>query len=297
MEYKIRETVLPVYYSTMSGLTQYPYSFLHGSQMDEHPIKRLHYHPVPEIGICVSGSGYYYVGEKIYRFKKGDIQIIRQFVPHYAVSDANTITRMKFFTFDISKLMQHIGLSDPEIALLMKNVKIPFNEIFKQEEYPDIAENINKIIQRCETNDDYTDISVAFGILEFLILCRKYGEKLNTLPEEQLLEEQYNRIAPAIQQINLNLEDSSKITESELARVCNMCVSNFRRIFKIETGLSPKSFIIKSRISYAKYLLKNTNMTITEISEKLGYNAVCGFNKIFLSTFKISPSQYRKQYK
>ena len=87
------------------------------------------------------------------------------------------------------------------------------------------------------------------------------------------------------------------ISEVELARACEMSVSNFRRVFKIETGFSPKAFVIKSRLSYAKYLLKNTNMTIIKIAEKVGYNEVCGFNKIFAATLKMSPSTYRKKYK
>ena len=297
MEYKIRENVLPVYFSTMSGLTIYPYSLTHGLPVDDAPLEKLHYHSVPEIGICISGGGEYYIGEKIYKFKKGDIQIIRPFVPHYAVSDAGTITQILFFTFDTVKLMQLVGISDPEITMLMKKIKIPFNGIFAPNEYPEITELINKVLDRCDTSDDYTDISVALAIGEFLIACKKYGKKIKLLPEEEIIEKDYNRIAPALQRINMHIDDSSMISEGELARVCEMSVSNFRRIFKLETGLSPKAFIIKSRMSYATYLLKNTNMTVIKIAEKVGYTEVCGFNKIFLSTFKMSPSQYRKQYK
>ena len=67
------------------------------------------------------------------------------------------------------------------------------------------------------------------------------------------------------------------------------------QLFKVETGFSPKSFITKARLDYAEYLLKNTNMTITKIAETVGYNAVCGFNKIFLAVYKMSPSSYRKK--
>ncbi len=281
----------------MSGITNYPYSMLYGSPIESAPLERLHYHSVPEIGICVAGEGDYYIGDKVYRFKRGDIQIIRPFVPHYAVSEVNTYTQIVFFTFDTIKLMQHIGISDPEITMLMKNIKIPFNGIFAPDEYPEITELIKKVIERCETGDDYTDISAAISIGEFMIVCRKYNEKLRLLPEEKIIQKEYNRIAPAIQRINLFIDDSSAITEEELARVCGMSVSNFRRVFKLETGISPKAFVIKSRMSYATYLLKNTNMTVIKIAEKVGYNEVCGFNKIFLSTFKTSPSQYRKQYK
>lgn len=297
MEYNLKEGVLPVYYSTMEGITNYPYAIIHGVPMDEPPLKKLHYHPVPEIGICVQGSGDYYIGDKIYRFKKGDIQIIRPFVPHFATGDEGSTTKMVFFTFDTLKLMQMIGISDPDKTMLMKSIEIPFNGIFAPDEYPDITALIKSIINKCETSDDYTDISVAFAIGEFLLTCRQHKKQLKHLPEEKIIERDYHRIAPAIYHINMNLSDSSVLTESKLSEVCSMSVSNFRRLFKLETGISPKAFVIKSRMAYAEYLLKNTNMTVIKIAESVGYNEVCGFNKIFASVFKTSPRNYRKQYK
>ena len=146
MEYNINENRLPVYYSTMDGVTSYPYCVIHGVPMKEPPLEKLHYHSVPEIGICVSGSGDYYIGDKIYRFKRGDIQIIRPFVPHFATSDVGATTKMVFFTFDTVKLMQLIGISDPEKTMMMKSINIPFNGIFSPDELPKITELVKKII-------------------------------------------------------------------------------------------------------------------------------------------------------
>ena len=297
MEYELKKNTKPVFYSTISGTTEWPYCLTYGSPIKYPPLERLHYHSVPEIGIYLQGSGECYIGNKVYRFTAGDIQIIPPFVPHYAVSDPGVVTRMVFFTFNTTKLMQRAGISNPEKNLLLKNLKIPFNGIFDPNEYPDITEHVKRIIARCETNDDITDLAVAFSIGDFLVTCQKYQHILKYFPGEELRENEYQRIAPAINRINRELSDPPSISEAELAKVCEMSVSNFRRVFKLETGLSPKAYVTKARMDYAEYLLKNTNMTITEISEKLGYNAVCGFNKIFTSVFGMSPSSYRKKYR
>ncbi len=297
MEYEFKENTKPIFYSTITGTTEWPYCLTHGAPIKDAPLERLHYHSVPEIGICTQGSGECYVGDRVYRFKKGDIQIIRPFVPHYAVSDPNTITRMVFFTFNTAKLMQCAGMSSPDNNLLIKNIEIPFNGMFDPNEYPIITDHVKRIIERCETNDDFTDMAVAFNIGDFLITCQKYQHISNHLPEEETRKNEYHRIAPAINRINTQLYDPTRISEAALAKVCGMSVSNFRRVFKSETGLSPKVYITKARMDYAEYLLKNTNMTITEIAAKLGYNAVCGFNKIFVSVFGMSPSSYRKKYR
>ena len=81
---------------------------------------------------------------------------------------------------------------------------------------------------------------------------------------EEIRKTEYHRISPAINRINTALSDPSLVSDTELARVCEMSVSNFRRVFKLETGLSPKAYITKARMDYAEYLLKNTNMTILQ---------------------------------
>ena len=193
--------------------------------------------------------------------------------------------------------MQLAGMLDPEKTMIMKNIELPFNGIFSPDEYPELTFFIKRILERAETNDEFTDLSVAFNIGEFLITCNDYAKKQNILPEEEMLERAYGRIAPAINRINLCISDSSMLTERKLAEACGMGFSNFRRLFAVETGMSPKAFIIKTRLSYAEYLLKNTNMTVLSIADHVGYSEVAGFNKIFSATFKMSPSKYRKQYK
>lgn len=297
MKYKIQEKTLPAYYSFMQGATRKPFYTILGEPIESLPLDKLHYHSVPEIGICICGSGEYFIGDKIFPFKEGDIQIIRPFVPHFAVSDEKIVTKIHFFTYDIVKLMQLSGMLDPDKTMLMKNIEIPFNGIFAPDEYPEITFLVKKILEQSKSNDDYTDMAITFNIGDFLITCRKYASKCNILPEEKNFEKEYHRIAPAISRINFNISNASMLTESELAKACGMGVSNFRRLFAIETGMSPKAFIIKTRLAYAEYLLKNTDMTILSISEQVGYEEVAGFNKIFSSNFKMSPSQYRKNYK
>ena len=297
MEYRVVKNQLPVYYSTMSGATRSPWQVIYGDNIGSAPLDKLHYHSVPEIGVCVSGSGDYHIGDKIYRYKAGDIQIIPPFIPHYARSDDGTVTKMVFFIFDIAKLMQLAGMLDPEKAMLMKEIEICIDGIFERDEYPELAYLIDKIIERAKTNDDYTDISVAFNIGEFLICCQKYKNESYLKAPNEFRKDEYKRIEPAINCITLSLSESSMLAEENLASLCDMSVSNFRRLFVAETGMSPKAFIIKSRMSYAEYLLKNTNMTILAVSERVGYNGISGFNKAFTETFNMSPNQYRMKYK
>src|SRR5699024_384166 len=69
--------------------------------------------------------------------------------------------------------------------------------------------------------------------------------------------------------------------------------SYLSRLFKKETETSIKSYILKMKIEYAKYLLVSTNLLISEIAEKAYFSD----DKQFLHTFKnktgTTPSKYR----
>ena len=68
----------------------------------------------------------------------------------------------------------------------------------------------------------------------------------------------------------------------------------YSRKFKREVGLSPAEFINQARILHAKLLLKDTDMSIQDISKKLNFSSRSYFTSVFQSIAGISPSAYRR---
>lgn len=67
------------------------------------------------------------------------------------------------------------------------------------------------------------------------------------------------------------------------------------RLFKMETGVTPRSYLEKIRIEKAVYLLKNTGLTNLEICYETGFQSSSNFYKVFRYLQNCSPSEYRKQ--
>ena len=65
------------------------------------------------------------------------------------------------------------------------------------------------------------------------------------------------------------------------------------QLFKKETGINYSEYLTKLRISYACELLKGTSLSVSEISEKTGYNDYFYFTRIFKKVMGKTPSQYR----
>lgn len=87
------------------------------------------------------------------------------------------------------------------------------------------------------------------------------------------------------------------LTLELLAERASLSPYYFTRLFKKETGFTPHEYIIASRINHAKFLLKNTNLTIKEICFLSGFANESGFCSTFKKWEQTTPSNYRLSMK
>ena len=84
---------------------------------------------------------------------------------------------------------------------------------------------------------------------------------------------------------------------TKLSDVMNLSQSYISRVFKQKTGISYVEYVTNMRIEYSKKLLKQTDMSISEISDKLGYGNSQYYIKIFKNHIGITPGQYKSASK
>jgi AraC family transcriptional regulator len=87
------------------------------------------------------------------------------------------------------------------------------------------------------------------------------------------------------------LSDSLEVTE--LANACALSRSHFSRAFKCSTGLSPQDWIRCQRIAKAKQLIRDTDLTLTQISLECGFCDQAHFCHIFTRREGINPFAWR----
>lgn len=83
------------------------------------------------------------------------------------------------------------------------------------------------------------------------------------------------------------------ITVSEVADYSGYNVDYFSRLFKKETGLNVRAFIMSCKLYESKKLLKFTNAAIGEISSQLHFANQSHFQREFKKKFQITPLQFR----
>lgn len=81
---------------------------------------------------------------------------------------------------------------------------------------------------------------------------------------------------------------------TELAKQAGLSRSQFTRRFTAMTGLAPESFLIQARVDRARQLLRETDMTVSQIADALGYRDVYFFSRQFSQVTGGPPTGYRR---
>jgi signal transduction histidine kinase/DNA-binding response OmpR family regulator/ligand-binding sensor domain-containing protein len=105
------------------------------------------------------------------------------------------------------------------------------------------------------------------------------------------LDEEF--VKKALQSVDKNIENTSYSVENLSS---DMALSRSQLYRKLESimGLSPNEFINSVRMKRAAQLLKDSEYTISEISDRCGFNTIRNFNRLFRDEFGVTPTQYRE---
>nr|WP_315033397.1 AraC family transcriptional regulator [uncultured Chryseobacterium sp.] len=107
------------------------------------------------------------------------------------------------------------------------------------------------------------------------------------------MEEYKKRIAKTIQYIDTNLD--ADLSLEKIAEISAYSPYHFHRIFKLITGETLQSYIIRKKTEKSAFLLAlRKEMEIKEIYLDLGFSNSSVFSKTFKKHYGISPTEFRK---
>lgn len=103
-------------------------------------------------------------------------------------------------------------------------------------------------------------------------------------------------IQKALECIEKNMDNTEYAVE-ELSRDLGMTRMNLYRKLQSITGNTPSDFIKSIRLKRAAQLLQGSQLTMSEVADRVGFSSASYFTKCFKETFGLLPTQYAENHK
>ncbi len=201
--------------------------------------------------------------------------------------------------------------------VIISDIKMPIMDgIELTKEIKKINQDIYIVLLTNYAEFSYAKEAISCGVYEYLIksdirpkelkevlekihTCIKNNEKEvedNNKEDEEningITEKNYSKsINKALDYINKNYKEH--ISLSDIASYVYLSHEYFSRLFKEEVGMNFTTYLTNFRMKKAEYLLKNTDMKISQISMEIGYSNASYFSKSYKKFKGISPEEDR----
>lgn len=232
-----------------------------------------------------SGTGSIVTEEKNYRLQKGCLCFVGANKFHHTLpDDPKTYIRSKIFLSG-EILSRLLSVFPPQLgaeALFTPTALV----------YAQLSPAQQEKIETCLTElqaaagEAYQNEAVRLCNYMQLLTWALNNATDNSWPARGLLQR-------AVEYINTHLAES--ITIEDICRASHISKYHFCRKFKETTGFTVMEYLLKSRLTRAKSMLRNTRLPVSEISEKCGFSSISYFCRVFKEDEACSPLQYRKQ--
>ncbi|MBR3150526.1 MAG: response regulator [Erysipelotrichaceae bacterium] len=114
------------------------------------------------------------------------------------------------------------------------------------------------------------------------LVAEKYGEDLPKDTDSEVTETIKNYIGTHL---------SKNIMKEDIVNLVHLNADYVTRIFKKQTGMSIKSYVIQEKMKEAQRLLRNTSLPVSHIAVRLGYSNFSYFSTSYKKVFGIAPAE------
>ena len=248
----------------------------------------LHRQSSWELTLVVIGSGIKLIGDTIEPFQSGEVVIIPPEIPHcWYFNGNNTDTEGKIVNITLSftnEFLDHCSKAFPELRRYIEDLK-KNQEALKYNDSQSIA--IASILKSINEQNEVERLSSLIKLLAILSLVDK-AHTVGKYKEKDRKQERLDMI-----RIFVTCNAYRNISLDDVVRHVGMNKSAFCTFFKQSIGKTFITYLNEYRIELACQLLKQENISISEICYHVGFTDIPYFNRVFKKHKGCSPSQYR----
>lgn len=156
------------------------------------------------------------------------------------------------------------------------------------------------IAESCSNEVKFLDFDAQWQALRFLMLNEYQNPTTNTTAIKQLLYYSFHLIQQGHEFASLRyLRENyhSRISLKILAQLEHYEANYYSQWFEKKMGINVQTFLHNLRLAEAKRLLTETNFSILDIAQQVGYEYQASLTRLFKQYEGTTPQKYRKKFK
>ncbi|MCI9271219.1 MAG: AraC family transcriptional regulator [Dorea sp.] len=292
------------YENKQHGSSGFPYAVYRSLIPDIMHSYPLHWHNEMEITYILKGSCLISVNGTPIRAQAGDIILI---LPNQLHSiDQNEDCRAEYYTFVFD--LQLLGQDSPSDACFCKYLKpyldggavLPFRLPYEHADCPPIRQSLEGLL-KLETPEQQKnlvcgkELRIKSGLFSLFSLLEPFRQNTDSDNGSLYQLAQIQKMKALLRFISANY--MTPLTLREAAAFCGYSASYFMKFFKSFTSSTFVEYLNHYRLEKAGELLRETTLSILEISEQVGFENHSYFIRIFKRQYGITPRKYRLLHK
>lgn len=251
-----------------------------------------HFHPQYELTYMLSSSGVRYVGDSIESFKHGDLVLVGSNLPHSWKTVGKQKEQVRCIIIQWDDSFFGNWLNKEELEPIKNLLKLsPRGIKFDEEQSKQMEDDLIELF----------DLNPLDRLLSFIKTLQKLALSDNfkllagTSFTDSLTSKESERINLIYDYVRKNY--LRQITLLEVSEIVSMSKEAFCRFFKRRFNKSFFEFVNEYKISLATKMLIDTDLSISEVGYKTGYNNLTFFYRQFNKFMQMPPSQFRLNYR
>ncbi|GAA4408643.1 AraC family transcriptional regulator [Nibrella viscosa] len=252
-----------------------------------------HYHPEYELTYIIRSTGKRFVGDHIGSFDTGDLILIGPNLPHsYRNDDGITVPAEAVVVQFPAAIGETLFNTLPEaerIRQLMSRSQygIQFNPILSQ--------LIGRRMERLANRSGMERILDMLSILNDLSADPDFVLLASDGYEFSASEADTERMKRVLDYTLTYFRDEMRV--DDVASVAGMATAAFCRYFRRRTGKSFIEYLTELRISHARKLLTQADLSVGQVGLECGFNNISHFHRQFKLQTGTTPLKYQAAYR
>jgi AraC-like DNA-binding protein len=253
------------------------------------------WHERLELFLPLDGPARFRMGKREVALAAGDLLVVDNLQPHHVVDFPGFDTRAIVVSF-MPGFVFSLGSPSHDYAFLLPFYSKHEPAVMRAE--AEVASRAHDVLARlvecyCVQRDrPYYQAGCKAFLLELLFHLAQHFRPAEVLQGEFVRQQERSaRLKPVFDHLSEHFAE--KLTVGAAAKLVHMSRPQFMKRFKKVAGMTFVTYVHHVRLSHAVPLLKETDRTVADIANHVGFTDQSYFDRRFKAAFGVSPKEFR----